>query len=99
MSEFTKQLGARIREVRKNRLHTQESIADALHIARDTWSRYERGAICPSAEVLSKICDGLDVSADWLMFGLSLEKRSRDELKAIQNLANSLASRLLQRDS
>jgi transcriptional regulator with XRE-family HTH domain len=73
VSDFSKALGERIRDARKHMLLNQKDLANVVGVTRVTMSRYETGRMCPSADVLARICTGLDVSADWLMFGMCLD--------------------------
>ena len=51
---------------RKSRGLTQQQIADALKIHKQVYQRYEYGR-SPSADVIIRIADAFDVSADYLL--------------------------------
>ncbi len=63
MSVFTERLVV----LRKKRKLTQTKVASYLGIAQASYIRYEKGTSEPTLENLAKICDLLDVTADYLM--------------------------------
>lgn len=65
----------RLREMRMNRKHTQQELADSLHMALRSYQHYEQGTREPSFDMLLRIADTLDVSLDYL-FGRSDDPNS-----------------------
>jgi transcriptional regulator with XRE-family HTH domain len=64
--------GDRLRQIRKIRGITQEELSERLGIGnRQIW-RYENNKTVPDVNMLTKLADALDVSADYLL-GLSDE--------------------------
>lgn len=61
------QLGRQISSAREAAGLTQGQAADALHVHRQTWSRWERGEQVPDALLLGQIARLLGVSADRLL--------------------------------
>jgi len=59
--------GDKLRELRTERNMTQEELANKLDIVKATVSGYETSQTYPSVEVLIKLCDIFDVSADYLL--------------------------------
>ncbi len=57
----------RLIKLRKERGLTQTKVADYLGIAQASYIRYEKGTSEPTVANLAKICDLLDVSADFLL--------------------------------
>ncbi len=57
----------RLREVIKNSPHSQKEIAKALGVSAQTVSKYMRENIFPALDTLSKLCEFLDVSADYIL--------------------------------
>lgn len=53
---------------------TQEKMGEVTGIAPNTLSRYERGALTPSADAVSKIAKALNVTTDELLNGPKEEK-------------------------
>jgi transcriptional regulator with XRE-family HTH domain len=66
-------LGTRVKIVRGRAGLSQKELADRIGMSRDRISDYENGAAIPS-DVLRAICDALDVSSDWLLFGATRAK-------------------------
>ena len=62
--------GLRLKTLRVQKDLTQNQFAKKLEITRSSVSYYEKNAIYPSIEILIKICQYFDVSADFLL-GLS----------------------------
>jgi len=60
-------LGQRIREARKSRKMTQEQLAEKAEIGTVYLGEIERGKKMPSLNILCKIIDTLDISADYLL--------------------------------
>lgn len=63
-------IGEKIRELRIAKRMTQRQLADKLDLTKGAISAYEQGAKYPSLEVLVKMCQVFQVSADYLL-GLS----------------------------
>ena len=62
--------GERLRDLCHEKHMTQKQLADKLDLVKGTISAYEQGKKYPSIEVLIKLCNILQVSADYLL-GLS----------------------------
>ena len=60
-------IGDRIRDIRKAKKISQESLAEMAHISRISIARYETNVIEPSSTALAKIADALAVSVDVLL--------------------------------
>ncbi|MEO5328101.1 MAG: helix-turn-helix domain-containing protein [Magnetococcus sp. THC-1_WYH] len=67
--EFRSNFKIRLREARKKTGLNQTVFAERIGIARDTLSRYERGDLLPSVEVLAAIIKETEISADWFLMG------------------------------
>ena len=59
--ELKKQIGRRIKELRKNKSLTQEKFAEMIDTAQNTLSYIEAGAHFCSADTLEKIIDVLEI--------------------------------------
>ena len=57
----------RLVRIRKERGYTQTKVSEYLGIAQASYIRYEKGTSEPTLENLAKICDFLDVPADYLL--------------------------------
>ncbi len=63
-------IGSRIRQVRKAQGYTQEKIAEMINISTKNFSQLECGKMGVSVATLAALCKALDVSADYVLFGL-----------------------------
>lgn len=79
-------VGKRIQSARKAKGYTQEVLAEKIDMSPQNLSCLERGLIGMSISALIALCDALDVSADYILFG--------DEAKNHQNTAGILLSKL-----
>lgn len=59
--------GTRLKAVRKSKDFTQLELANRLEVSKGTVSAYEQGLSLPSLETLTRICDILNTSADYLL--------------------------------
>jgi transcriptional regulator with XRE-family HTH domain len=58
-----------MKQLRKDEGMTQQDLADALHVSRQTVSTWETGKNYPSLDVLKSISNLFDVSFEYLLFG------------------------------
>lgn len=70
-SDFNIQLGERIRAVRKNRNLTRDELSEMLSISTLFLGYIECGQKGMSIQTLYRICQTLNVSADYILFGKS----------------------------
>lgn len=70
---------SKLSEIMKERQVSQEKLASALGVKRQTVSLYKTGQSSPNAEQLRKIAEFFGVSSDWLL-GLSNEKEMNGDL-------------------
>lgn len=59
----------RIKTSRKNKGYTQEYLAEKLNVSTQHISDIERGLNGVSVPALMDLCNALDVSADYILFG------------------------------
>lgn len=57
----------KLRGLREDSDLTQTDIANILHVAQTTYSKYERGTHAMPIEVLKQLADFYKVSVDWLL--------------------------------
>lgn len=89
-------LAKRIKQARKNKDLSQQSLAKISNVHISNIGRYERGDAQPSAEVLNRIAKALEISPDYLMNGTLEDKAENtitdDELliqfKKVEKLPN-----------
>lgn len=60
-------LSARLKQVRNEKKITQDQVADALNVKRQTYSAYERGVSVPDANVLAQLAQIFCTSTDYLL--------------------------------
>jgi len=63
-------LADRLIEIKQKKQILQKDIAENIDISLRSYQRYEKGEREPSSSVIIKLCNYLDVSADYLL-GLS----------------------------
>lgn len=63
------QQGARFRAARRATFLNQTDLATSVGTDQRTISRIENGLQSPKADLLTKLCGALEVSADWLLVG------------------------------
>lgn len=61
------EIGKRIAESRRSAGFTQEELANRLGVTPQALSKWEKGASSPDLEMLTSLCDILEVSADYLV--------------------------------
>ena len=62
-------VGRHIADYRKQNSLTQEQLASALHVTRQTVSSWENGRTLPDVESLAAVASALDVSVEELIYG------------------------------
>lgn len=65
-------IGERLAEIRKDHNHTQQELAELLHVSTPAVRAWEQEKSAPSHEMLIAICKLYHVSSDYLL-GLSSE--------------------------
>jgi putative transcriptional regulator len=60
-------LGENIKNYRKKKGYTQEEVADQLHVARQTISKWEKNYSVPDAELIVQLAEILDVKTSQLL--------------------------------
>lgn len=64
-----KAIGKNIRQIRTNKAMSQEELADALFVTRQTVSNYETGRSQPDVDTLMRIADILETDIHVLIYG------------------------------
>lgn len=67
MEELMKQIGERIKELRKRKHWTQDELAHLLEVAPSSVGSYERGSRQPAIENLIRMSKYFNVSLDYLL--------------------------------
>ena len=84
LSDAVKNLGVRVREIRKERGLTQRALACRMNVPRTYISKVEMGRVVPSLSTLWRIAAGLEVSVSHLLCAES-ERRRDDVITGILN--------------
>lgn len=84
---------SRLEEARKNIKKSQKEVGKILGISNVAYGAYERGDNEPSLTTLVKICECLNVSADWLL-GLDSHDDISHKLNAMKDEATQAAETL-----
>lgn len=83
-------LGEKLRHLRKERGLTQQELAEKVMVAPSTIGMYEQGRREPDTSTLSKLCQVLHVSVDYL-----LSESQEDADKDIEDVIAEIRQRLL----
>jgi len=83
-SDVIKNLGARVRDIRKERSITQHVLACRMNVPRTYISKVEMGRVVPALSTLSRIAVGLEVSVTHLLCDES-DRRRGDVIAGIFN--------------
>ena len=73
-------VGRAISEQRKIKGMTQKQLADLLHVSYQAVSRWEQGVSLPSVDMIYDIAKTLETTVDFLLNGLSEERKVIDYL-------------------
>ena len=89
-----KMLSKNLKIFRKRKGLTQENVAEALNIVRQTISKWEKGISVPDADMLIKLAEILDVSVSELI-GSDVADEKNEDMIAVElaRVAEQLASR------
>ena len=88
---LNKQIGLRVRAQREYLGVTREGLCDYVNISPQFLSEIERGVKGVSAETLYKLCEGLGVSADFVLMG----KENLTNVSAIAKTLSTLDDKYL----
>ncbi|MEO0443340.1 MAG: helix-turn-helix transcriptional regulator [Pseudomonadota bacterium] len=67
--DFRKQLGGRIKSLRKQKRWSQKELAAKVNIRFQQLNKYESGLNIPPAEMLITLADALQITVDYLLTG------------------------------
>ncbi|MGA4517374.1 helix-turn-helix domain-containing protein [Solibacillus silvestris] len=84
---MTKDIGRKLKQLRKNQRMTQEDVADRVNITRSTISNYEIGRRTPHLKDLQKLANVFGVGLDY--FGISAKDEAIDLLERAREVFNS----------
>ena len=78
--------GSFIAQIRKTRELTQKELADKLNLSDKTISKWETGHGMPDVSVIPELCEILQISANELLAGESLDNSDSFSKKAEENI-------------
>ena len=70
-------VGKNIKQIRINNKMTQEELAEALFVTRQTISNYETGKSNPDIDTIIKIAELFKVDANTVIYGLPVEEKQK----------------------
>ena len=73
-------LGDKLKQIRKEKGITQESLAIQLHVVRQTVSKWEKNLSVPDAEMLQRISEALDTPVNTLLGADMPPEQERNEI-------------------
>jgi transcriptional regulator with XRE-family HTH domain len=76
-------LGEKIKQLRKEKGFSQSVLEKRSGVNAKLLSKYENGRIMPTADTLRKIAEGLEISADYLLFN-NVPKNGLSPLKDLE---------------
>ena len=74
-------IGANLQKIRKQKRMTQEALAEAVGVARQTIAKWEAGESMPDLEMSGRLASALDVSLDDLVHAPEGELDSRPGMR------------------
>lgn len=89
-----KMLSKNLKIFRERKGLTQENVAEALNVVRQTISKWEKGISVPDADMLIRLAEVLDVSVSELI-GSDVTDEKNEDMIAVElaRVADQLASR------
>ena len=73
-------LNENIKQLRKNKGYTQETLAQQLGVVRQTVSKWEKGLSVPDAELLQKLAEVLEVGVGDLLGAAAVSEKDNGEI-------------------
>lgn len=92
-------LGTRVKTLRKEMKLTQQALGDKVGLKKSSISEIENGNNAPSNEVLSKMTEVFDVTADYLLGRSEHKNLTMDESSEIKKEMLEMAGKIEKFDS
>ncbi|PEK00316.1 helix-turn-helix domain-containing protein [Bacillus toyonensis] len=92
-------LGPRVKTLRKEMKLTQQALGDKVGLKKAAISQIENGNNAPSNEVLNKMADVFDVTADYLLGRSEHKNLTMDESSKIKKEMLEMAGKIEKLDS
>lgn len=94
-------LGDSIKNLRKRKGYSQETLAEQLHVVRQTISKWEKGASVPDAEMLNRISELFEIPLSELLGSSVPEQEEKQDIgevaKQLAVLNEQLANQAIRR--
>ena len=94
-------LGDNIKNFRKTKGYSQETLAEQLHVVRQTISKWEKGASVPDAEMLNRISELFEIPVSELLGSSVPEQEEKQDIgevaKQLAVLNEQLANQAIRR--
>lgn len=85
--ELKKEIGYRMKQIRKTLGYTQEKMVTFFDIGRANYSRIEQGEVCPGTNILHTLRLKFNVSLDWLITDtgkmFTREREKKDSIEPV----------------
>lgn len=81
-------VATRLKQARKSKGYTQESLATALRVSRGVITNIEYGKAKPQPLVIRAICDILKINENWLLSGNGQMESNSDAEKSARLLSD-----------
>ena len=85
--KLLKEIGSRINALRRERGLTQEVLAERMEVSVQMISNLELGKKAIRPENLIKVCDALNVSADYVLRGVRTERETEGFMEKYSSLS------------
>ena len=86
--ELAADMGKRMAQKRKERGMTQEMVADLAGITHQQYNKVENGKSCLGSDSLKRICDALQTSPDYLIYGTRSSDISVEVNELLKNMSD-----------
>lgn len=73
-------MGKRVQQARKARRYTQADLGEIINMDPNNISSLERGVTGISLSTLISLCKTLDVSADYILFGIESKNQNKNTI-------------------
>jgi len=80
----------RLKELRKESGLNQADVAAKLNIRRETYTKYETGAIQPPSDMILAISNFFEVSADWLLNNTNEKTQLTEQKKSLDKTLSDI---------
>lgn len=89
-TEIRMEIGDRLRKALEEKGWSIKKLSEICDIPYRTTQDYLHGKTSPGADALKKLCGGLEVSADYLLFGLEADEE--EDLRSMDEILNDMAA-------